>query len=246
MGDFDRVPATNRLITALPSKDRSRLLANCEAVELMFGDVLNERGSRIGYVYFPTDSFISLVTAVDRTAGLEVGLVGNEGMYGVWVALGSDVSPLHALVQDGGPALRMSTAAFKREYGRSPALQRELNRYVCVLMSQLAQSAACTRFHVVEARLARWLLMAQDRARMDRFHVTHIFLAWMLGVRRASITKAANALQVRNLLGYKRGEITVLNRRGLEAAACSCYQFDKSLYQRILGKNPQTVRRKVE
>jgi hypothetical protein len=233
----DRVPsADNHLIVALPSKDRARLLASCEKVELVFQKTLIEPGGRIRHVYFPTDrSYISLLTPVDGVASLEVGLVGNEGMCGVSLLLGVETSPLRALVQGSGPALRLSAAAFKQALRDSPALQRALNRYLYVLMTQLAQSAACTRFHLIEARLARGLLMTQDRARSDQFHITHAFLAGMLGVRRAGVTKAANALQARSLIAYKRGHMTVLDRRGLEGAACACYQADQSVYQRMLS-----------
>jgi len=233
----DRVPAAkNQLLAALPSKDRARLLASGEDVELEFGKTLIEPGGRIRHVYFPTDgSYISFLTPVDSGTGLEVGLVGNEGMCGVSVLLGSELSPLRALVQGSGSALRLSAAAFKREVKDSPALQRQLNRYLYVLMTQLAQSAACTRFHLIEARLARWLLMTQDRAHSGQFHITHAFLAGMLGVRRASVTEAANALQARRLITYKRGNITVLNRRGLEGAACACYGADQKVYRTMLG-----------
>jgi CRP-like cAMP-binding protein len=232
----DRVPFTNRLIAALPSKDRARLLASCDDVELEFAHTLVEPGGRIRHVYFPTNgSYISMMIPVDGAAGLEVGLVGNEGMLGVSLVLGIDVSPLRALVQGDGRALRMSATAFKRELQASAALQKELNRYLYVLMTQLAQSAACMRFHLIEARLARWLLMTQDRSRTDRFRITHAFLAWMLGVRRAGVTKAARALQARGLLTYKHGNVTVLNRPGLESAACACYQADRTLYRSVLG-----------
>ena len=162
-------------------------------------------------------------------------MVGSEGMLGITLILGVDVAPFHALVQGAGPALRIETAAFLRELKQSPALQRELQRYLYVSMSQLAQTAACNRFHVVEARLARWLLMTQDRAHSDTFHVTHIFMAFMLGVRRVGITKAANSLQRQNLIRYHRGNITVLDRAGLEIASCGCYQAGRETYERILG-----------
>ncbi|MEP7063314.1 MAG: Crp/Fnr family transcriptional regulator [Betaproteobacteria bacterium] len=192
-------------------------------------------GERTRHAYFPIQGFISLVTPVEGASALEVGLVGNEGMHGISLALGVDVSPLRSIVQGGGSALRMSAAAFKREHLESLDFRQQLNRYLYVLMSQLAQSAACTRFHQVDARLARWLLMTSDRAHADEFHITQTFLAWMLGVRRASVTVAALALQKKSLITYKRGAVIVLNRRGLEACACCCYQNDKDVYQRILG-----------
>jgi CRP-like cAMP-binding protein len=230
-----RSAAANRLLAGLPAKDRKPLMARCEEVELSFGQVLDEPGERIGHVYFPVDSFVSLVTKAAGEASLEVGLVGDEGMHGVSLVLGIDASPLHALVQGAGPAYRMSAHAFRRECAARPALQRVLNRYLYVLMSQLAQSAACTRYHMIEARLARWLLMTQDRAHAETFSVTHEFLAWMLGVRRVGVTGAASALQRRQLISYRRGVVTVLNRRGLESASCSCYEINRNVYERILG-----------
>ena len=228
-------PTANRLLAALPSKNLEHLVASCESVDLVFADILSVPGDRVRHVYFPTDSFISLVAPVDGYAGLEVGMVGSEGMFGVGLMLGVDIWPLHALVQGAGPALRMNADRFRRELDDSPALHRGLNRYLYVLISQLAQTAACTRFHVVEARLARWLSMTRDRGRSDEFYLTQEFLSHMLGVRRVGVTKAAGSLQRRKLISYSRGMIKVLDRSGLEAAACGCYLADKKTYERILG-----------
>lgn len=221
----------NHLIEMLPRADRQRLLAVCEPFPLVLSDLLCERGDTTRHVYFPTVGFVSLVTTVDQEAGLEVGMVGCEGMVGVHLALGVTAAPLRALVQGPGNAWRVGAAAFSRELARSTALQRALNSYLYVLMAQLATSAACLRFHVIGPRLARWLLMSHDRAQRDTFRVTHEFLACMLGVRRVGITTAAGVLQHRGLIRYRRGELTVLDRPGLEAVACECYAADREAYR---------------
>jgi len=212
------------------------VLARCEPVELAFSSVLVNPGEALHHVYFPTTSFISLVTPMGGKSILEVALAGNEGMFGVPAALGVASSNMRALVQGKGQALRMGTAAFRRQLATSAALDKGVKRYIHVLMTQLAQAAGCNRFHVVEQRLARWLLMTADRAHSPSFHITHEFLAFMLGVRRVGITKAATALQRRKLIAYSRGEVAILDRAGLEAASCTCYQIDIDTYNLAFRK----------
>jgi CRP-like cAMP-binding protein len=224
----------NHLIERLPRKDRQRLLALCEPVQLVLAEVLCQPDKPTRHVYFPTEGFISLVAQIDGTPALEVGMVGREGMLGAHLALGVVIAPLHALVQGAGAAWRIATPAFRAELARSAPLQRSLNRYLYVLMAQLAASAACLRFHQIGPRLARWLLMTHDRAHADQFHVTHEFLSYMLGVRRVGITAAAGVLQRGGLIEYRRGELSVLDRPGLEAAACGCYAGDRKAYAELM------------
>jgi CRP-like cAMP-binding protein len=226
--------AENHLIALLPRKDRKRLLSVCEPVQLVLAKVLCEHGGPTEHVYFPKEGFISLVAHVDQHPGLEVGMIGREGMLGAQVVLGVRVAPLHGVVQGTGAAWRIETAAFERELLASEALQRGLHLYIQVLMTQLAASAACLRFHMIGPRMARWLLMTQDRAHSDAFPVTHEFLSYMLGVRRVGITIAAGVLQRAGLIECHRGELKVLDRKGLEAAACSCYASDRRAYSDLI------------
>lgn len=227
--------AENRLIQLLGRADRGKLLDRCEPVELVLSQTLTVAGDVTRHAYFPLDAFISLLTIEAGQPALEVGMIGNEGMLGVQLALDVTAVPLHALVQGAGSAWRMDARGFRIALRESAALRRVMNRYVYVLMTQMASSAACLRYHPLVPRLARWLLMSQDRAHADHFHITHDFLASMLGMRRAGITIAAGELQSSGLIEYHRGALVVLDRKGLEAVSCSCYAADRLAYQRQLG-----------
>ena len=216
--------ARNRLLAALPARDYGRLLDGLAPVTLTYGDILYEPGERMRHVYFPSNSLVSLLTVVDGHHALEVGLVGCEGMLGTRLALGIGASPVRALVQGTGSAMRMTAARFLRELQRSPALRQAVLRFTDSLMTQITRTAGCNRFHRIEARLARWLLMTRERLPSNEFHLTQEFLADMLGVRRVGVTAAASALRRRKLIHYRRGDITILDQKALEAASCSCYR----------------------
>ena len=230
-----RTRIENRLLAALPTKDYKRLVAQMERVQLPFAEVLYEPGDIIEHVYFPNDSIVSLLSTVEDRSTLEVGIIGNEGMVGISVLLGVKTSPNRALVQGEGSAMKMKAAALRKETSADGSLQRLLNLNTHALMTQIAQSAACNRFHVVDARLARWLLMTHDRIGSDEFRLTQLFLSDMLGVRREGVTNAATVLQRKNLITYSRGQITILNRAGMEASACKCYSIIKAEYDGFLG-----------
>lgn len=236
--------AENHLIAPLPAADRRRLLALCEPIQLVIGEVLCEAGQATRHVYFPIDGFISLIALADGHPGVEVAMVGREGMVGAPLALGVATAPLRALVQGPGSAWRIASTNFLRELANSEALQRSLGRYLYVHLAQLAVAATCLRYHQIVPRLARWLLMSQDRAHADHIHATHEVLACMLGVRRVGITVAAGTLQRRGLIAYHRGEVCVLDRPGLEAVACSCYAADRLAAARHTGwpRTPEPAR----
>jgi CRP-like cAMP-binding protein len=224
--------AENRLIETLPRKDRQRLLGLCEPVELTFSEILCEAGQVTQHAYFPINGFISLIAAIEGRTCLEVGMIGREGMLGAPLGLGVSAAPLRAQVQAAGNAWRVESGALVNELRRTGALQDTLNRYLYVRMAQLALASTCVRYHLIGPRLARWLLMSMDRAHRDHFHVTHESLACMLAVRRVGVTVAAGTLQGAGLIAYRRGEVRVLDRAGLEAVACSCYAADRQLHAR--------------
>lgn len=229
VNDVARPLQANQLIAGLPRKDQDVLLAHGSMVNLSFGEVLCKRHNRYLHTYFPLTGFISLTASVAGHAPMEVGMIGNEGMLGASMVLGGSEVPQDALVQGDGTALMLSAADTRSLMNTSPAFVRALNQYLFVLTLQLAQSVACTRFHVVEARLARWLLMTHDRMHTDRFHLTHQFLADMLGVQRSAVTIASGVLKDAGIIGYSRGEIHVIKRKELERTACECYTNPDSL-----------------
>ena len=220
-----RALAENNLLAALPGAEYRRLLAGLEPVTLTFGEVLYQPGQSIRHVYFPCDSVVSLLTVVDGRKAMEIGMVGREGMLGIPVALGINDSPVRALVQGSGTALRMSAARFRSEYGRQSALYKAVNRSIHERIAQITQTAACNRFHPVDNRLARWLLMTRDRMGRDHFRLTQELLGNMLGVLRGAVTAAASGLQRKKLISYSRGAIDILDGKGLEAASCRCYRI---------------------
>jgi len=223
-----RHETVNRLLATLPKKEYERLLPRLKRIPLIFGEVLYEPGDTIKHVYFPNDSIVSLLSAMSERSTLEVGMIGNEGFTGLPIFMGVNVSQTRALVQGAGSAMRMTSAAVRHEAKRLGALHHLLHRYTHSLFTQVSQSVACNRFHSVDARLARWLLMTSDRMGLDQFRITQDFMSNMLGVRREGVNKAAGSLQTAKLIRYSRGMITILNRGRLEANSCECYAIIKA------------------
>jgi len=226
--------ANNLLLQQLPETARHHLLDRCEPFDLVLSDELSVRGQPLSHAHFPLEGFISLVIDVDDYPALEVGMVGRESMLGSELVLGLAKTPWRSLVQGGGRSWRISAVALRAEIARSRELKVLLQSCLLVRLHQQTLASACERFHPLASRLARWLLMSQDRARSERFHVTQEFLALMLGVRRAGVTQAAGRFQRQGLIAYHRGEVTVLNREKLEAEACSCYVADKLLDEELM------------
>lgn len=220
----------NQLLSSIAVREREQILAECTTIPLPFGRVLYEPNDAMRFVYFPTSGFVSLITQDGTNHSLEVGLVGTEGMVGSTLALGVSSSPLKALIQGQGSALRMRADSFSAALTEIAQLRRVIGAYLFVQYAQVAQTATCGRFHGLNARLARWILLTQDRAGAGHFRLTHELLAQMLGVRRAGVTMAAGMLQRRHLIQYRRGIIDVLNRPGLEALACACYKHLNDIY----------------
>lgn len=227
----------NHLLADLPTKEFVTLITRSEQIQLTYAEVITKRDDQIDYVYFPIDSIISLIAPTEESRGMEVTMIGNEGMLGITLMLGVSTTPFSALVRRAGSAIRIAAPTFISILEHSPVLKDNLNRYLCVSFSQLVQAAICNRFHFVEERLARLLLMISDRSHSKSFYITQDLLAHMLGVRRVGVTKAALALQHKNLIGYSRGYVVIHHIQGLEKEACVCYKTDKETYNRMLNKD---------
>jgi len=225
----------NQLLSLLPQADRKRLLARCDRIALEIKTVLYEANGAVPYVYFPLSGMVSLVLNTREGQTIEVGTIGNEGMLGTPLALGADKSPVEVLIQVSGELLRMTAKDFLRELKRSSALREVAQRFAQALMTQISQSVACNRVHPVEERICRWLLMTHDRVGLDDMVLTQQFVSQMLGVRRPSVTVVAGMLQKAGLIRYSRGKMVILNRKGLEAGACECYQIVRRESERLLA-----------
>ena len=235
MLDVARAPAPrqSRLLAALPADEYQRLAPHLEQVSLTLSEILFRPDEKLQYVYFPTSVIISLLTDLSDGYGLEVGLVGNEGMVGVSVILNADSEAKVATVQGSGDALRMKASVLKEEFTRGGKLQAYLLRYAHALMSQISQSVVCNVRHKIDGRLARWLLMYQDRAERNQLHLTHEFMANMLGIRRAGVSMVAHRLQQSGLIQYKRGRFKILDREGLVDLTCECYPVVKEEFDQL-------------
>lgn len=227
----------NRLLAALPASEYERLAPHLQLVSLPIRQVLYEPNEPIKYVYFPIGSMVSLVSIMKDGSTIEVGLVGNEGMVGIPVILGGNITTTQAFVQVSDNALRMDADLLKSEFNRGGQLQLLLLRYTQALLTQVSQSAACNRFHTIEERLARWMLLVADAVESDEFMLTQEFISQMLGTRRSGVTVAAGTLSQAGMLRYSRGKITILNREALEATSCECYGVIRYEFTRLLS-NP--------
>ena len=225
----------NRLVATLPAQFRDFLLEHCELIDLERQDVLTEAGQYADCAYFPIDGFIASLLSLENANNVQVGLIGNEGMVNASLVLGTELASMSSVVQGNGRAFRIRNRELQELLGAIPHLRDILHRYITLRMDQLAQNMACSSCHAVEQRLARWLLMARDRAQSNELFLTHEVLALMLGVRRESVSQAASSLQKHGLISYSRGDLMLLDQPGLEAVACSCYQTDLEMYEQAMG-----------
>jgi CRP-like cAMP-binding protein len=227
-------PHLNQLLDVLLKVDYDRIYPNLELVEMPLGKVLCESGDTLTHVYFPTTSIVSLLYVMENGSTAEIALVGNEGMFGVQILLGGDTTPSQAIIQSAGYGYRMKAQVLKNEVANGGPLQRLLLLYTQALMTQMSQTAVCNRHHSLQQQLCRWLLLSIDRLSSNDLFMTQELIANMLGVRRESVTEAAGILQNKGLISYSRGVIKVLDRKGLEAKSCECYQVVKAEMARLL------------
>lgn len=229
-----QAPIQNRILAALPTQEYQRLLKQLTPVSLPIGDILYKTDERITEVYFVNTGVVSLVANMKDGGSVEVGLVGNDGMVGLSVVLGDDVSPNQAIVQIADGAMRLSVSALRKELKGGGALLGLLLRSTLAMLKQVSQTAACNGTHVVAERLARWLLMCHDRVTGNEINLTQEFISQMLGIRRSGVSEAAIGLQSRELISYSRGVIRIIDRRGLEELACECYGIVRAESERLL------------
>ena len=234
-------PKANLLLAALPAAEYERLLPHLERVPMRLGEVLYESGGELRHAYFPTTCIVSLLYVMENGSSAEIAVVGNEGLVGVALFMGGGTMPNRAVVQSAGHAYRLRGAFIKQEFDRYGVLLRLLLRYTQALITQMAQTAVCNRHHSVDQQLCRWLLMSLDRLDSDELVMTQELIANMLGVRREGVTEAAGKLHRAGLIDYRRGHITVLDRPGLEARVCECYQVVKTEFDRLLPPPPPTA-----
>jgi len=226
--------AENRLLAALPTNVRERLQPDLESVTLAVGKVLYEAHDALSYVYFPTTAIVSLLYTMENGSTAEMGIVGCDGVVGIAVFMGGDTTPNRAVVQSGGDAFRLALKPFRVEFRRTGELHRLLLLYTQALLTQMSQAAVCNRLHSVEQRLCRCLLLSHDRLESNELNMTQELIASMLGVRREGVSVAAHRLQDAELIRYKRGHITIVDRPGLESRVCECYQVVKTECDRLL------------
>jgi CRP-like cAMP-binding protein len=227
-------PKQNHLLDALPAGDYERVASHLELIPMALGDVLYESGAKLRHVYFPTTSIVSLLYVMEDGASAEIAVVGNEGILGISLFMGGDTTPSRAIVQSAGHGFRLRADLLKDEFERFGPTMHLLLRYTQALLTQMAQTAVCNRHHSVDKQLCRWLLLSLDRLASNELSMTQELIANMLGVRREGVTEAAGKLQAAGLIRYHRGQITVLDRPGLEARSCECYQVVKTEFDRLL------------
>jgi CRP-like cAMP-binding protein len=225
----------NHLLAEVTDEELSRLLPNLQLVSLPLGQIIYEPGEKLEYVFFPTTAIISLLYIMENGASAEIGVVGNDGLVGIAIFMGGDTTSNRAVVQSAGEALKIKPKSMKDEFTRGGRFHNLCLRYTQALITQISQTAVCNRLHSVDQQLCRWLLLSHDRLPSDRLIMTQDLIANMLGVRREGITHAARRLQNAGYISYVRGDMTILNRSGLEAGVCECYQVVKAEYDRLLG-----------